>query len=89
MRHGALRFGERAVSDPHGIATRDKAEASARFQATVEFHLTMKRYGRIMLVLCALTLALSLWGILRDVRQDTRLERLTSRVDALEASRGK
>lgn len=86
------------MSDPHAerIARRDKEEASQRFQATVEFHLTMRRYGRIMLVLCALTLALSMWGIIRDVRQDARMvsqdsemRRLTTRVEALEATRGK
>ena len=98
MRDSALRFGECTVSDPHAerIAKRDKEEASQRFQATVEFHLTMRRYGRIMLVLLALTLALSMWGIFRDVRQEARMadqnaemRQLSTRVEALEATRGK
>lgn len=86
------------MSDPNGerIARRDKEEASQRFQATVEFHLTMRRYGRIMLALLVLTLALSVWGIIRDVRQEVHMadqtaemRQLSTRVEALEATRGK
>lgn len=58
------------------IARRDRAQASARFAATVEFHDTMRRYGRIMITLCALTFAMCAWGIVRDYRQDTRIDRL-------------
>jgi uncharacterized ion transporter superfamily protein YfcC len=63
----------------------ERAYAQARASDALKFYDTMRRYARIMLALTTLTFITSVYGLVRNAWQDTRLDTLEDRLRVVEA----
>jgi hypothetical protein len=63
----------------------ERAAAQARATDALRFYDTMRRYGKIMLVLTTLTFMTSLFSLARSIVHDARIERIELRLEHLES----
>jgi ABC-type bacteriocin/lantibiotic exporter with double-glycine peptidase domain len=62
----------------------DRKQAQSRATDALRFYDTMRRYARVMLIVCVLTLVASVGSLVRSFSHDSRIERLEYRMDKME-----